>query len=113
MAVMIAASLLGGCTHTSVSLRSTNSPAPPGNSFSAGTSASSAALQADVNPGTYFGFVLAGYMLASFQDGYRRWGYGTMSPYSRTPPEMAADRVVTEQDCTRPAYQSIGNLRCK
>ncbi|HZM37236.1 MAG TPA: hypothetical protein VFC18_22450 [Burkholderiales bacterium] len=29
------------------------------------------------------------------------------------PPELAPDRVVAEQDCTRPIDETAGNLRCK
>ena len=28
-------------------------------------------------------------------------------------PELAPDRVVSEQDCTRPVDLTLGNLRCK
>lgn len=29
------------------------------------------------------------------------------------PPEMAAERKVSEQDCTQPVDYSLGNIRCK
>jgi hypothetical protein len=29
------------------------------------------------------------------------------------PPELAPDRVVNEQDCTKPIDETAGNLRCK
>ena len=29
------------------------------------------------------------------------------------PPELAPDRIVSEQDCTRPIDETAGNLRCK
>jgi hypothetical protein len=35
--------------------------------------------------------------------------YGT----DRRAPEMAADRRVSEQDCTKPIDFSLGNIRCK
>jgi len=31
----------------------------------------------------------------------------------RRPPEMAPDRRVSEQDCTKPLDYSLGNIRCK
>jgi hypothetical protein len=31
----------------------------------------------------------------------------------RAPPELANDRKVTDQDCTKPIDPSAGNLRCK
>jgi hypothetical protein len=37
-------------------------------------------------------------------------------PYTsadRRPPEMAPDRRVSEQDCTKPLDLSLGNIRCK
>jgi hypothetical protein len=37
-------------------------------------------------------------------------------PYTspdRRPPEMASDRRVSEQDCTKPLDLSLGNIRCK
>jgi hypothetical protein len=37
--------------------------------------------------------------------------YGAGS--SRHAPEMAADRRVSEQDCTKPIDWSFGNIRCK
>jgi hypothetical protein len=30
-----------------------------------------------------------------------------------TPPELAVDRKITEQDCSKPVDFSSGNLRCK
>ena len=32
---------------------------------------------------------------------------------SARPPEMAPDRKVSEQDCTKPLDYSLGNIRCK
>jgi hypothetical protein len=29
------------------------------------------------------------------------------------PPELAPDRIVSEQDCTQPIDETAGNLRCK
>jgi hypothetical protein len=31
----------------------------------------------------------------------------------RRPPEMAPDRKVSEQDCTKPLDYTLGNIRCK
>ncbi len=33
--------------------------------------------------------------------------------HDRRPPEMAPDRRVSEQDCTKPLDPSLGNIRCK
>ena len=32
---------------------------------------------------------------------------------SRRPPEMAPDRRISEQDCTKPLDYTLGNIRCK
>lgn len=32
---------------------------------------------------------------------------------ARRPPEMAPDRKVSEQDCTKPLDYTLGNIRCK
>jgi hypothetical protein len=32
---------------------------------------------------------------------------------SSRPPEMAPDRKISEQDCSRPLDYSLGNIRCK
>ena len=40
--------------------------------------------------------------------------FSTVSESSpRYAPEMAADRRVSEQDCTKPLDYSLGNIRCK
>ena len=31
----------------------------------------------------------------------------------RRPPEMAPDRRISEQDCTKPLDYTLGNIRCK
>ena len=31
----------------------------------------------------------------------------------RRPPEMAPDRKISEQDCTKPLDYTLGNIRCK
>ena len=33
--------------------------------------------------------------------------------FGRPPPELADDRKITEQDCSKPVDLSAGNLRCK
>jgi hypothetical protein len=36
-----------------------------------------------------------------------------MGAERQPPPELAPDRVVSEQDCTQPIDETAGNLRCK
>ena len=38
---------------------------------------------------------------------------GSPSLSGPRPPEMAAERKVSEQDCTKPVDYSLGNIRCK
>jgi hypothetical protein len=38
---------------------------------------------------------------------------GTAGASRSTPPELADERKVTEQDCSKPVDFSSGNLRCK
>ena len=113
LAAGIAVGLLFGCAHSTVSINSTNSPSAPGSQFSAGAGSGGASVRADVSPATYLGISLVGYALASLQDGYRRFSAGHFMPDLRSPPALAPDRVVTEQDCTRPAVLSGANLRCR
>jgi hypothetical protein len=102
--------LLAGCVSTTIGLRSTNSPSMPGGAPAPGASYSSAALQADVTPGAFFGLVLLGYLAAGFHDDYLRWRYGSVS---REPPGLADGRAVAERDCSQPLGPLHANLRCK
>jgi hypothetical protein len=40
-------------------------------------------------------------------------GFGYAVDSERRPPEMAPDRKISEQDCTKPLDYSLGNIRCK
>lgn len=42
-----------------------------------------------------------------------RGGLRTGFDDSRRTPEMAPDRKISEQDCTKPLDYSLGNIRCK
>jgi hypothetical protein len=42
-----------------------------------------------------------------------RGGTPYVESSARRPPEMAPDRRVSEQDCTKPLDYSLGNIRCK
>ena len=102
--------LLAGCAGTTVGLRSTNSPSLPPGTPAPGDSRSSAAIQADVAPGAFLGLVLFGYLAAAVRDDYLRWRYGVSS---RSPPDLAAGRAITERDCREPLGPLYANLRCK
>jgi hypothetical protein len=110
VAVLTTTVLLAGCASTTIGLRSTNSPLMPGSAPAPGSSYSSAAIQADVTPGAFFGLVFLGYLVAGVQDDYLRWRNGFSS---RKPPELAEGRAVTERDCSQPLGPLYANLRCK
>ena len=115
LACAVAAVCLTGCAHSSVSLNSTNSPAAPGSHVAAGASGNGASVRADISPATYLGISMFALVVSNAQSSYRRWssGPGMTGPDLRSPPPMAPDRVVTEQDCSQPAVFNGANLRCK
>lgn len=106
IAAMVISTLLTGCAGSAIGLRSTNSPSLGGSAPALGSSYSSAAIQAEVTPGAFFGLVFLGYIVTGIQDNYRRWS-------SRKPPELAEDRSVVERDCSQPLGPLYANLRCK
>jgi hypothetical protein len=110
LALLVICMLLTACAATSVSLRTTNSPSMPGSTSAPGSSYSSAAIQADVTPGAFFGLIFLGYLAAGIQDDYLRWRHGSSS---RKPPELAEGRAVAERDCSQPLGPLYANLRCK
>lgn len=110
LALLITPVLLTGCATTSVSLRTTNSPALGGSAPSAGSPYASAAIQSEVSPNVYFGVFILGYMMAGIYDSYLRLSGGA---FSRKPPELAGDRAIAERDCSQPMGQVSANLRCK
>jgi len=102
--------MLTACAGTAIGLRSTNSPSMPGSTAALGSSYNSAAIQADVTPGAFFGLVFLGYIVTGMQDNFRRWSYGS---FSRKPPELAEGRAIAERDCSQPLGQLYANLRCR
>lgn len=110
LAALATTVLLAGCAGTTIGLRSTNSPSMPGSAPAPGSTYNSAAIQADVTPGAFFGLVFLGYLAAGFQDDYLRWRYGSAA---REPPGLAEGRAVAERDCSQPLEPLYANLRCK
>lgn len=53
--------------------------------------------------------------LTYFTSAYQmeRDGTGMSGGSSRAVPELAPDRRISEQDCTKPIDWSLGNIRCK
>lgn len=84
--VFVLAFLASGCSHVSVG----------GGGVSAGGSAS-------VSSGAARGIFLLGFLAAA-----------NYSEVREDPaPELAPDRVISEQDCSKPVDFTAGNLRCK
>ena len=111
IAVVVIPMLLTGCASSTIGLAPTRlSPSMPGSTSAPGSSYSSAAIQADVTPGAFFGLVFLGYLVAGVQDDNLRWRYGSSS---RKPPELAEGRAVAERDCSQPLGPLYANLRCK
>ena len=110
IAALTAAVLLSGCAHSSIQIRSTNSPTIPAGIAPSGASHSSAAFQADVSLGAYLSVLLFSHLLAGFQDDRDDWRYGAAE---RRPPQLAEDRNIVELDCSQPIDRPSGNLRCK
>ncbi len=110
IAVAVIPILLTGCANTAIGLRSTNSPSLPGNTPASGSFYNSAAIQAEVTPGAFFGLVFLGYLVSGVHEDYLRWRYGSSS---RKPQELAEDRAVVERDCSQPLGPLYANLRCK
>ena len=110
VSVLIAPILLAACANTSIGVRSGNPSSPGGRAPAPGSSYSTAAIQADLTPGAFFGLVFFGYLVSGVEDDNRRSSYG---PSGRTPPEMAEDRAVVERDCSQPLGPLYANLRCR
>ena len=56
------------------------------------------------------GIAAAAIIIDNEREAERQGVRGAAGPRS---PEMAADRKVSEQDCTQPIDYSLGNIRCK
>ena len=93
--------LLAGCSSNTAWQLSAGTPPPPA---SAGS----------VHVHTSSGFATAVGVTVLFLGAYEfvQGGVPYASP-ERRPPEMAPDRRVSEQDCTKPLDLSLGNIRCK
>lgn len=88
--------LLAGCSNTAWQV-SAGTP-PPANS------------QVQVHSSGGLATVLGLTILAAGAYEATRSGFAFSSS---SPPEMAPDRKVSEQDCSKPLDYSLGNIRCK
>ncbi|HEU4353068.1 MAG TPA: hypothetical protein VFR66_14465 [Burkholderiales bacterium] len=100
-AYVLGALLLAGCSSNTAWQLSAGTPPPPN---SAGS----------VHVHTSSGFATAVGVTVLFLGAYEfvQGGVPYASP-DRRPPEMAPDRRVSEQDCTKPLDLTLGNIRCK
>ena len=96
-AALLSLALLAGCSSNTAWKASFGQPLPD----------SSVRVQSSSDLAAAFGLVLvAGGLYAAYSEEGGYW-------YSRQPPEMAPDRRVSEQDCTKPLDLTKGNIRCK
>ena len=79
---------------------------------SAGTPNPNLAGQVQVTSSSGLAALLGVAILAGGVYEVSRSGFPFVGESSR-PPEMAPDRKVSEQDCTKPLDYSLGNIRCK
>jgi len=97
--LLLGALLLAGCSSNTAWRVSAGTP-HPGAQVHVSSSGDLAAL---------FGLaIFAGGVYEATRGGFDYAGDGV-----RRPPEMAPDRKISEQDCTKPLDYSLGNIRCK
>ena len=118
VAIFVAA-LAAGCSHVQINAGSNTSPVAAGTP-SAGTSVTSGSAGLQVQSGSRSlatAIVIMGLAAGAIE--YSREERSFPSPaallpqYTPPAPELAPDRRVSEQDCTRPVDYSLGNIRCK
>jgi hypothetical protein len=108
--------VMAGCSHARIDASVGTGSAtviPP-----AGTSVTSSQVGVHVHSHSLAALVIAGmFMAAAIEDAREARPFPSFSSFADwfrgTPaPQMAADRVVSEQDCSRPIELS-GNLKCR
>jgi hypothetical protein len=100
--LLLGALLLAGCSSNTAWQVSTATPNP------APVQGASVHVHSSGDLAAVLGLaILAGVM---YEAAYGGFGYAVDE---RRPPEMAPDRRVSEQDCTKPLDYSLGNIRCK
>jgi hypothetical protein len=101
--------LIAGCSHVSVETN-TNSSSSTVVSGKAGLHVESRSLAAMIVAGMFIAAAVEDARdprpYPSFSD-FADWFRGTPKP------ELDPERRISEQDCTRPIDQSLGNIRCK
>ena len=117
MRFLVAVLLLAGCSHGSFQAASHTAvvtPPPPGGAVSGGQ------VGVHVQSSSLAAVVIAGMFIAAAAEDARQErpfpSFSALADWFRgtpPPPELAPDRKVSEQDCTKPIDLSAGNLRCK
>jgi hypothetical protein len=79
---------------------------------SAGTPNPNLAGQVQVSTGSGLAALFGLTILAAGAYEMTRSGFSFAGESAR-PPEMAPDRKISEQDCSKPLDYSLGNIRCK
>lgn len=113
VALLGAAAALGGCAAQSVTSISTGGYTVT--SVPVGSSAYYSSVNATIASSSAWG-ALAGIALLgfAFYGPYSdTWAPGSGFEDRRPVPEMAPDRLIHEQDCTKPIENPLANLRCK
>jgi len=116
LVALVAALLLAGCSHATIDASSHTSV---GSAVPAtGTSVTSGSVGVHVHSHSLAAVAIAGMFIAAAIDHSREprefpsfssfadWFRGTPAP------QLAADRPIAEQDCTRP-IELTGNLKCR
>lgn len=99
-AILLGVALLAGCGSNTAWQLSAGTPPPHGAAGSVQVSTSS-------------GFATAVGVVVLVLGTYEAVHGGLPYAADQRPPEMAPDRRVSEQDCTKPLDLSLGNIRCK
>ena len=118
MKFLVVLLLLAGCSHVSIDARTSTSAggaAPP-----PGTSVRSGGASVSIHSHSLAALVIAGMFIAAAADYSREQrsspSFSTFSDWFRGAPpprELDSTRRISEQDCTRPLNDSLGNLRCR
>jgi len=114
LASALAVALLSGCatqsyTDISVGARAVTAVPPPGTSVYSGYVNISAASSSAA--GALAGIALLGFVFHGF--GQDHWADRRDFLGREYVPELAPDRAVHEQDCSKPIENPSANLRCK
>jgi hypothetical protein len=113
LAAVVATASLTGCAAQSVTTIHTGAytvtSVPVGTSAYAGSA--TAYFASSSGWGALAGIALLGF---AFHGPYSEvWAPGSGFEDTRWLPEMAPDRLISEQDCSKPIERTLGNLRCK